>query len=595
MRKVNRYWRLDGRPKIAFTNAGSLSADQIRLYLRELDGKSNVGIAISGGNGDRQQKVWLAPDRLLAVGHVEIASPQFTGRAQSLAATFHLRPAVGANSGKPDKSASSSNATSTTSSTNSTKTEAKSSFNVAPASAQPQPRYYIDTDEIQLDVSMSGQSAVPTALACNGHVLLREIPLEAADQQPLEIRGGQLLVDHLETKSPHATLHGIAPGQAPGTALAQLAGRGVTMLVDTVEVDQGENRMWSKGPGKATLLMARDLAGNPSTSPIPLELTWQGGVKFDGQTMTFQRDVSIDGADTKVNCDELSAKLAAPIKVGQHVGQSVTSPSEIECRGRVSIENVQRDAGGLTSHEQIQLARLLINQQTGAIRGDGPGVIRATQFGSGMAAISGQPVASQQAAVSPLNPAGNKLYFLRVDFHQGLEGNIYTREVTFHERVRSIYGPVDSWEQELDPSRPETLPPDTITLTSEHLRLNEDPVAARAMAAANGTGKRPMGPIQMQAQEDVRITGQVPNQGEFSVEADRASYDRSKDVFILEGDGRTPAKLWRRTATGMDAPPVEARKLMYFRSRNDFKIDSLQYLEITPSDLQNARRPTPVR
>ena len=82
---------------------------------------------------------------------------------------------------------------------------------------------------MRLEVSLEGQSAVPTTLACDGHVVLREVPLVATDQQPLEIRGGQLLVDQLDTKSPHVTLRGSCTGRGSGIgACAQLAGRGVT-------------------------------------------------------------------------------------------------------------------------------------------------------------------------------------------------------------------------------------------------------------------------------------------------------------------------------------------------------------------------------
>jgi hypothetical protein len=300
--------------------------------------------------------------------------------------------------------------------------------------------------------------------------------------------------------------------------------------------------------------------------------------------------------DGKLHCDQLSAKLAAPIQFGQRVEQANINLSEIECRGQVTIENISRDTEGVTSHEQMQLARLTINQQTGVISGDGPGVIRSTRFGNGMVAIPGQPKALPQAAPGPANAAGSKLHFLRVDFHRGLDGNMYTRELTFHERVRTVYGPVDAWEQELDPTRPESLPPDSITLTCGDLRLNEDAVAARAAATTNDPSKRPIGPVQMRAWGDVRIAGQVPNQGEFSVQAGSASYEEAKDAFVLEGDTRTPAKLWRRNGAGVDSPPTEARKIRYVRSTGEVKVEGIQYFEITPSDLQNARRPqTPAK
>ena len=86
----------------------------------------------------------------------------------------------------------------------------------------------------------------------------------------------------------------------------------------------------------------------------------------------------------------------------------------------------------------------------------------------------------------------------------------------------------------------------------------------------------------MQAKGDVRIEGQVPAQGEFSVQADRASYEQAKDAFILEGNTRTPAKLWRRTRAGVDSPPTEARKIRYVRSTGEVKVDGIQYFEITP-------------
>jgi hypothetical protein len=158
-----------------------------------------------------------------------------------------------------------------------------------------------------------------------------------------------------------------------------------------------------------------------------------------------------------------------------------------------------------------------------------------------------------------------------------------------------VYGPIDAWEQELDLARPESLPPESMTLTCDDLRLNEDPLAARAVDRSNSptvAGNKPIGPVQLQARGDVRIAGQMAAQGEFRIQADRASYEKEKEAFILEGDTRTPARLWRRTQTGADAPPLEARKIYYNRTTNQAKVIGIQYLEITPSDVEKASRPT---
>jgi hypothetical protein len=416
------------------------------------------------------------------------------------------------------------------------------------------------------------------------------------NSQPLEVRGGQLFVERLNTKSPHITLRGAAAGDEAGKALAQITGRGMSMLVDTVEADGSDNRVWSNGPGKATVLVTSNITGQPqqpTTAPVPMDITWQNGFRFDGQTIVFNQNVLVAGMDSTLRCDQMSVKLASKVQLGQAGGQPNLNPIEIECSGQVNIENVTRDAGGVTAHARMQIGKLTINQQTGAIAGEGPGIIRGTRFGTGLVAIPGQANPPQQAAAPAGNAAGNKLFFLRVDFHNGITGNMYLRELTFHERVRTVYGPVDSWEQELDPTRPDTLPPDSITLTCDDLRLNEDPMSARAVASVAPGSKRPLGQVQMLAKGDVRITGQVPAQGEFSVQADVATYDQSKDSFVLEGDTRTPAKLWRRSAGGVDAPPTEARKIRYVRSTGDVRVDGIQYLEITPRDLENAKRPQP--
>src|SRR5262249_52341418 len=156
------------------------------------------------------------------------------------------------------------------------------------------------------------------------------------------------------------------------------------------------------------------------------------------------------------------------IQFGQHFEQSTTSFSQIDCEGLVTIENLSRDVGGLIAHDRMQLGHLTINQQTGDIRGQGPGVIRSTRFGNSMGPLDGSQGAKTQAAtVTPAD--SSKLHFLRVDFHTGLDGNMYTRELTFHDRVRAVYGPVDSWEQELELTRPETLPMESMILSCDDL------------------------------------------------------------------------------------------------------------------------------
>ena len=139
--------------------------------------------------------------------------------------------------------------------------------------------------------------------------------------------------------------------------------------------------------------------------------------------------------------------------------------------------------------------------------------------------------------------------------------------------------------------RPETLPIESMTLGCDHLQLNEDPAAAQSPATAGGSVAKAMDKIQLVAKSNVKIYGQSTAAGQFTVQADSASYDKGKELFILEGDARTPAKLWRGSAAS--SPPFEAQKIYYNRATNQAKAQNIQYLEITPNDVNKAMRQPP--
>jgi hypothetical protein len=293
----------------------------------------------------------------------------------------------------------------------------------------------------------------------------------------------------------------------------------MTVRAAVVQINQGQNRLWIDGPGVATLLMTRDLSGRATASPVPMKIGWQGGLEFDGRTIVVRRNILAESPDDALSCDELAARLTSNVEFGKRVDQNAIDLAEIECRGHVAMDHKSRDATGITSHERVELARLTVNWQSGVIGGDGPGVIRSTRFADQLVALS-----NHGATANPIVPRNTKLYFLRVDFLDRLGGNLHTHEISFFERVRTVYGPVDAWEQELDADRPELLPPDTLTLTSDALEIRESPLAARNRPQELAQiGRQSLGPVQLVAAGNVRIDGQSTTQGSFAATADRAS------------------------------------------------------------------------
>jgi lipopolysaccharide export system protein LptA len=588
---------LEGRPQFAFTATGALIADHMKIYLHELlqnedAAKSNAangaapqdaalnagGIPLSLNANDG--KMQIIPDRLRAHGNVEIQSPRMVGRTGELNVIFKAEPTAVAAAADNVQSADTPAAKPAES------LAEKLSRGIAAGPLQQV--FQLSSDKMKLDVAIKGPTASPTTLSCDGNVVFREVLPPGAKEQPMEITGTQLIVDRLDS-TPYITLKG---GKAAGITnrgpdRAQLSGRGVTMNINVLEIDARENRMWSDGAGTATLLVTRALDGQATATPFPLDLTWQGGLQFDGTTMLFDRDVEVAGADDRMQCDRLLAKLNTKIEFGAGIDQRAIDVAEIHCDGGVTINHLTRDTVGVTSHERVQIASLSINQQTGAIAGAGPGVIRSTRFGDGLAALGAGANSAAPRFVAPPPDAGAKLHYLQVDFLGGLTGNIITRELTFREQVRTVYGPVDSWEQELDGNRPETLPPESMRLSSDAMRINEDPIAVRNAAVAVNGEKPAIGPIQFRADGNVVIEGQEPGRGPFHARADVARYEQAKDTFVLEG-GRTPATL---TRAGNQSSPYSARSIFFNRSTGDYHVKDVQPLEITPEDWDSARRP----
>ncbi len=553
-----------GRPQLSVTNVGLLTADQVRVFLREVetDGKTQP-----------------LPDRMNATGQVEINSPELLAQTRELVANFHVDD--------PPPTAAGGSAA---------QANGLARFNIAHTAGPVERQYKVQSDNMQLEVALRGQRAVPTALACNGNVEFRELPNGQTDgQQPFQVSGSQLTVETLDTAA-LVTIRGAAPtaNQATDEQLAYISARGMTVHSKDVKLDVGQNRLWIDGPGTAAMLLKRDLAGHETSAATPLELRWQGGLVFDGRTIVVHQDVQGDGPDDRLRCDQLAARLTSKVDFSQRVDQNAIDVMEVECRGRVAMDHRSRDEVGVTSYERMSLARLAVNQQTGAISGTGPGVIRSTHYANQMPGISG-PIATAK----PLSSNNAKLHFLRVDFQEGLEGNIFLRAITFKTRVRCIYGPVDAWEQELDANRPELLPPDTLTLTADTLRVNEDPLSANHRNHELSTaGRSPLGPVQMSADGNVKIDGGSPSQGEFSATAERVSYTQSKEQLILEGNNRVPATLRHRVpATGQQVDN-SAVKIIYNRLTGEAQWDTVRSFELTPGSggsLKNALGPGAVR
>src|SRR5262249_49441133 len=151
-----------------------------------------------------------------AVGRVEIATPQLNGNTQQLIANFRMRPASPPSAAPGASPYAVTPGAATGKRTAATNTQGVKASPVSQtrqptqgdSSGSPPQKYQIDANQMQLEVFLEGKDAVPSNLACDGNIVLRQISQQTAGEQPVELRGAKLYVSQLESKLPHVTLTG---------------------------------------------------------------------------------------------------------------------------------------------------------------------------------------------------------------------------------------------------------------------------------------------------------------------------------------------------------------------------------------------------
>ncbi|MEM8864943.1 MAG: hypothetical protein AAGF31_05290, partial [Planctomycetota bacterium] len=577
-----------GRPEIKSTSLGKLTAERLVATLRETlpDGKEGPAIEL-GKSGDN--RLAIIPERIDADGRVEVDSLKISAATDTL--TVWVLNQLSNKRSDVRQPNTPLPATQDGSSAFALAGQAGATGgNRSPKQQSPVP-YRLTARSAELEVELAGKRAEPTTLLCTGAVDFRELNAKPGEE-PLRVRGARLRVDDLSSDI-RLTIHGAAEDAPANSAKAIINARGVTLHARDAHLDQAKNRLWADGPGDATLRTTRDLFGQQTNAATDLHLSWRGGWVFDGRRITIRKDVFGQGPHDWVRTNKLIATLSQPITFGKKIdrprgsGRAV-EVAQIECRDGVTIDHRTLDEQGPTSHERAQLATLTINQQTGAIAGTGPGWVRSVRLSSGsnpLANLAG----SAPAATTPPSSNQPRLRLLRVHFQQNLAGNYKgsVRQINFSGQVRTIYGPVISWQQDLPVVSPQALPPDTATLACDYLQVSEDPTA-RFNGSPLVVSKTKLAPIELIATGNVRMEGAADDGSVFNALANRASYNQSKELFVLEGDARSKATLWVQKP-GEGRLKYPAGKISYWRTSGKVQTDNFGAVQYTPT----ATRPQP--
>jgi len=539
---------VEGDATVSTDKKGQISGDKLFVFLQD-----------ATPPGEKKQK--LVPSRLHGIGRISIDTPQLVGRTNEIKTWFEFdepRVTQGNEPGKlpvgPGSGASPSGPA---------RPQQPGQVNVpgAQPSEEKPTRFRLSGETIQLVVRFDGQESYLDSAQISGQVQMAEMPEGEGLIDPFKVRGN--VVQLLNASDDRAEIH--VTGEP-----AVVSGRGLVMKSGRLRVNQLQGRIWTDGPGTLEFPLDRDFQGRKLAVPEYFNVQWQGGLEAQHDQITFDRAVKIQGRQSHLNTARLTITLNRPISFNDTNRNKSLSAKRVECSGGVDLYNRNVEMGVLKSVDQFEGKTLVINQESGDLRAQGPGTAKTVMMGSPNAQIPGQP--------APLKKTDEKqLTFLRVDFVSHVSGNVHRKEVTFHKVDRAFYGPVKSWDDEIDLQNPVAMNATDVTLRCDQLTV----VQHDQKSGLSGGEILAMGNSEVQGKM-------------FSAWADRISYSTDKHLLTMTGNGRNAAQLIHQQRIGGSRQTLTAGKIQYWPETRKFQIDdgkSIDVSGIKPNDVNIPKIP----
>jgi hypothetical protein len=435
-----------------------------------------------------------------------------------------------------------------------------------PAAVQ---RFEVSGRLLRAKVLLCGQQqAAISDLTIEDGVKFMETQTAQPNEQPLSISGDRL--EAANATSPQATVTVVGRP-------ARFDGRGLGLTGSNINLNRSTNSVRIDGPGQMTHpLSANGQGGLPVANDVlpaadgVLTVDWRRRMEFNGRTAQFEGEVVATTPQQVLRTETMKVHLQRPVSFTETNSQGTPPIEEIQCCSGVSLEQRTFDQQQqLSSHDRMELSDLVINRINGEIRG-GPGWINSVFRGSsnslGGGAIPGAPAQpnAQGPATDPTNgPAQELLQCVHVRFQDALGGNLHRRQSTFRGQVKMTYSPAENWDTVRTDEDPDKLGPQGMVLGCNQLAVVEMPLPT-------GKGRS----IELEALGNATVDGST-----FAATGHRITYAQAKDLLILEGDGRTDARLFRQLEAGADRSEAAAKRILYWLKTKQWWIDGAQSLQ----------------
>lgn len=370
-----------------------------------------------------------------------------------------------------------------------------------------------------------------------------------------------------------------------------------------INLDQIANKIWVQGLGRIQFAAPEKKESEVKLSQFganadrqrdlkkKMDIRWQGGMIFDGDSIYFEHRVELEFDRTRlvrskspsrseVETERLVTRAtgeALKVELSQRIDlQSIEGQQQvldgIEVRElvfvdwlpdtdrafekrdlqtsgpnsnrslKLAIKNFAYDANGNQKQQQVISARqATVDVARELVLADGPGSVITHQLND----VKEEKDRNDRSAVNrqsrnPLSKfSGNKqrgpIAFIQVNFDGRMKIDGAADTVDVSQRIRTCYSDVQSWDQTIDPD-----------LVTQGTLGNSVLLNCEKMSLAQWQPRDADEAInELIATGNVRI-----NSNELDATADRVSYSEASDMLVVEGTPRTDARiLLRRTNT----------------------------------------------
>ncbi len=386
---------------------------------------------------------------------------------------------------------------------------------------------------------------------------------------------------------------------------AMVSSEQLTLAGPEIFLDQIQNSMWVRGAGRLDLKNktppVHSLVSNTNRHSFggvadTINVVFDGGMVFDGLKVYFERQVNADIrqqrpdgtiSETRANGNALSLTLDRRLDF-RDLGESKLDIRP-EIIGIILLENLAPEKaqfvqagfqpatdapavitnqnigtdGQITGRFTVRTPQAEVDNRANAIVAYGPGSVQIYRRGGGLAVPVSRlgSVADQNARKNP-----NGLTYIHTNFDRQLVANTLNNQVVVTGNLRTVYTPVQNFDQEHDPDGAGRLPTDAIRLNCERIVLSQ--------SLNRFTGQTFN---QFTASENAHIRSDT-----FDSTADSIKYDEQTDQLTVESLSGKEVSFSRRRDSKSDWNTIVVKKRLTYRvSDQSFQADQVGRISAT--------------